>query len=655
VRVNWLPPATAREPDALVLDCWYDAPSSLIKGGGMMAASSRRLVFVAVVAVLVAAGIILLRSSSGKKESVTRESATPRQVQLPGSTPIRPIFQQPVITLTPSTGNAIRTEHANGAFEGRVVSALTRKGLPHAQLTFARGEEVTSVSSASDGTFWFEPRTSGRWALAAATADAHLPFAPEWGQSPVLLDALPGEVVRGITVALVPAEELEGRVIDPQDKPVAGAEVTVLGGGAGATTLVPLKDRFRSGPDGTFRFTAPEDAIVEAQHEGFATARARVDYSVRVSRKLTVRLKPAGGTRLAIDGVVEDQRGSPADGAVISAAAKARVGEPPATVRTDAEGRFQLRDLEGGTWLLTASKPGAAPASVEAAAGATGVRIRLTAGAGIAGHVRDRRSKAPIAPFTVLVQSNEVRSISVIDLAGRYEFDDLAPGDVVVSVVAPGYAPSPEVRVTIPAPGAPPARADFDLSPGGTLQGVVVERGSSLPIADARVEVEGTSPSLGVPVRNETTTDQEGRFTLNGLAESTIGISASAPGHHARIISAPPIPEGETRGPVTIELTPVKPGEDPRVELAGIGAMLEKAGDLFRITMVVPNSGAAEVGLTPGDEVLSINGSSVKPMTFADAVPLLRGPEGTTVTLVVVKSGAAQQVVVTVPRRLIRG
>lgn len=625
---------------------------------GKFMAASRRLVFaVVVVAVLVAVGLFLLRGTSAKKETAAPEVAGQQQVQLPNSTPLRPVFQQPAVKLIPPVENAPRAAHPNGAFEGRVVSAVTGKGLPRAQLTFARAGEVTSMSSGPDGTFRFEPRVAGRWALAAATAEGHLPFAPEWGQSPVLLDARAGEVVRGITVALVPAEEFEGRVLDSQDKPVDGAEITVLGGGAGATTLVPLKDRFRSGSDGTFRFTAPEEAVVEARREGFAPARARVDYSVRVSRKLTIRLKPSGEARLTIDGVVEEQGGSPAEGAVISAVSKSTLGEPPVTARADVEGRFRLTDLEGGTWILTASKPGSAPASLEVAAGASGVRIRLAAGGWLAGRVRDRRSGAPVAPFTVLVQSKVMRSISVIDPSGRYEFDDLAPGAAVVSVVAPGYSPSGEVRVTIPAPGASPATADFDLSPGGTLTGVVVERGGGQPIANARVEVEGTSPSLGVPVRNETVTDHEGRFTLIGLAVSTIGISSSAPGHHARIISAPPIPEGETRGPVTIELTPVKHGEEPRVELAGIGAMLQKDGEVFRITMVAPNSGAAEVGLTVGDEVLSINGSSAKPMTFADAVPLLRGPEGTTVTLVVVKAGDAQRspVTITVPRRLVRG
>ena len=75
-------------------------------------------------------------------------------------------------------------------------------------------------------------------------------------------------------------------------------------------------------------------------------------------------------------------------------------------------------------------------------------------GGALEGHVRNRRSGAPVAPFTVLVQGAETRGLSVIDPAGRYAFDDLAPGDVAVQVFAPGYSPSPEVRTTIPAAGA---------------------------------------------------------------------------------------------------------------------------------------------------------------------------------------------------------
>jgi hypothetical protein len=150
----------------------------------------------------------------------------------------RAFDRRPAVTLAPST-TASALPAPSGAFEGRVVSALTGKGLPGAQLTFARNEETSSVIASADGAFRFEARAAGRWFLAAATANGHQPFAPEWGQSPIRLDARPGETVRGITVALLPVEELQGRVVDLEKKPVAEAEITVLGGGLGTSVLTP--------------------------------------------------------------------------------------------------------------------------------------------------------------------------------------------------------------------------------------------------------------------------------------------------------------------------------------------------------------------------------------------------------------------------------
>jgi S1-C subfamily serine protease len=184
----------------------------------------------------------------------------------------------------------------------------------------------------------------------------------------------------------------------------------------------------------------------------------------------------------------------------------------------------------------------------------------------------------------------------------------------------------------------------------------VLEQKTAKAIVGAEVEIEGTPPSLGIPIRNETKTDGEGRFSLAGLAEHNSGIQVSASGYHARIVSVPPIPDGEQRGPLRIELNPVKPGEREGVELTGIGAILEKSGEAFVVVKVVPQGGAAEVGIAEGDVVTSIDGRSTKAMVFGDLVTLIRGPEGTTVALEVQKGGNAQSsVMLVVPRRVVRG
>jgi hypothetical protein len=568
----------------------------------------------------------------------------------------RAFAQRPAVTLVPPPPGAPAAAQAapSGAFEGRVISALTGKGLPGAQLTFARTEETASVVAGADGAFRFEPRAPGRWALAAATAPGHQPFAPEWGQSPVQLDARAGEVVRGITVALSPAEEYQGRVVDGSGQPVAGAAISILGGGLGTAALVPLDTRLVSDGSGAFRFSAPEEAVVEARREGFRTARARIDYSVRLSHKLTLRLEALGtAAALAIEGTVEDASGAGLEGASVSAERKDRFAQPAVLARTDAQGRFKLADLESGAWIVVASRPGLAPASAEVQAGTSGVRLRLVAGGRLAGQVTDKRTGAPVQSFTLLVRSKELQTLSVIDPGGRYQMEGLEPGVVTVSIVAQGHAPATDRRATIPESGT--ATLDFALGAGGRLNGVVVERGTRQPLAGAEVSVEGVGPASGVPIRNATLTGADGRFALENLEDAPLGITAAADGHHARILSVAHIGEGETAGPVTIELTKLAPGEEPRIELAGIGAVLEKRGEALWIGMVAPGGGAAEAGLGPGDGIVAIEGALVQPMTLQEAIQLLRGPEGTPVTVSVVKAGTAGTVTLSVMRRLVRG
>ncbi|HET8734321.1 MAG TPA: PDZ domain-containing protein, partial [Anaeromyxobacteraceae bacterium] len=108
-------------------------------------------------------------------------------------------------------------------------------------------------------------------------------------------------------------------------------------------------------------------------------------------------------------------------------------------------------------------------------------------------------------------------------------------------------------------------------------------------------------------------------------------------------------------GPVEVKLSPVGDGEEPRVELAGIGVTMEARGrNVLRVAGVIPGSGAAEAGMAPGDEILSVEGRSVSELGLAGAVTLIRGAEDTRVRLVV-RRGDAPPAEVWVWRRLVRG
>ncbi len=347
------------------------------------------------------------------------------------------------------------------------------------------------MRAGADGAFRFRPPAPGRWLLAAVTAAGHLPFAPEWGHSPVQLLAEPGRQVRGIEVQLAPALELQGRVVTAEGEPAPGAEVRLLGA-AGEAALVGLPDRFTADGQGQFRAAAPEGSVLEARLPGLFPGRAVVDALALVNGRVTLTLGPATGRPAAQQAelrgrVVSGGSGEPVPGALVVATSAHGFGPgaaPAAQAATGADGRFRLARLVAGPYRLTARAEGHAPGSARAVAGVEAgdeVQIELADGGRLRGCVRDAASGAPVAPFTVLVFTRRgalwlepQRRLSILDPAGCYALDDLRPGPAVVVFSAPGRAPSAERQVEVP---PPPAEAVLDgaLEAGGRLAGLVLD------------------------------------------------------------------------------------------------------------------------------------------------------------------------------------
>ncbi len=551
---------------------------------------------------------------------------------------------------------------ARGAFSGRVLSAADGSPIAGAELTFALGGGAAASRSDGTGAFRFEPPFRGLWTLAAASAPGFLPFAPEWGTSPVLLDARPGAEVTGIEVVLQPAIRYRGLVVDPAGTPVAGAEVRLLGASAGNSALAPLTERLASGSDGSFTFEAPDGAWLEARAPGFSPGRAELDRAARAGRRLVLRLGAAGersSALLSLSGTVEREGAGALAGALVTATGR---GSDLAAAQavTGADGRFTLRELPERGYLVTASAPGLAPARRVARAGTDDLVLRLSPGGSLAGRVRDRQSGAPVAPFLVTVlhanlRRELARSLAVIDAEGRFAIDGLAPGPAEVVVSAPTHAPSPPVAVTIPEGGSP-ATVEVLLSPPAGLTGQVRDRVSRQPIAGAEVEAEGLAERLAIfPVRQRALADAQGSFTLSGLPEGRVSLFARAEGHHARIVGGIALREGQVSGPLTIDLTPVAAGEEPQLEMAGIGAVLEPGEEGLRLRRLVEGGGAAEAGLLVDDLILRVDGRPVSELGFQGAIQALRGPEDSPIQLLVRRPGPPPaEVSLTVYRRLFR-
>ncbi len=631
-----------------------------------MSAARRRVPWVglAIVLAIAVAILLLLRGKTSTPTPTAVSTATPTSPSTPtptappaGGAPIRLPITMPSPPAAPDALPA--------SFDGRVVSRATGLGIAGADLTFSRAGAAASARSGPEGAFRFEPPQEGRWLLAAVTAPGFLPFAPEWGHSPVHLDARAGQHVRGLVIHLVPADVIVGRVVDGEGKPVAEAQVRLLGV-AGEAALVAIPDRFTSDAAGEFRFSAPQGALVEARKAGFAPGRAELDLLATLARRITVRLGPphaATGEPARIAGrVVDRDGGAPVPGALVVAEPDRffRGGIPLAQVASGADGAFEVRGLDPGRYRVTARAEGRAPGTVRGVeAGAKDVVVELQRGGLLRGCVRDAASGAPVAPFTVLVFERRAslfrplqRSRSFVDASGCYALDDLAPGPAAVVVSAPGYAPSAEIPADVPASGE--AIADAALARGGRLTGVVLDLETRAPLGGARIAVEGSLAEAAstFPVLAEAVADAAGRFTLDALPRR-FSLSAAAPGHHARVMGGIEVPPGGQAGPIEIALRPVAAGEEPRTELAGIGVSIAPRGDVLVITGVGPRGGAAEAGLAQGDLILRVDGTPVGELGYGGSVDAIRGPEGTTVVLAIRRGETTFDV--RVPRRIVRG
>jgi hypothetical protein len=419
--------------------------------------------------------------------------------------------------------------------------------------------------------------------------------------------------------------------------------------------LFPTSDRYTSDARGEFRFHAPEGAIVEARHPAHASARAEVTAAAVLARRLVLKLGRSEGTgdtpsSESLAGRVVDGSGTGVSGALISVDSAASAwpktyGDAHGYEQvTDDEGHFTVEGLEPGSYDVTAKLMGLSPGELrDVAAGRKDLVLTLGQGARLVGTVRDAATGKPMPSFTLAVltkrgplQRDAFAQLSFIDAQGHYELAGVPAGGYVVQVAAHGYAPS-EAHVEVPGGASGAVTADFSLGRGARMTGRVVEEGSSLPLEHARISVEGMGTERALSVRYDALTDAEGSFTLEGLPTGQVSLYVSAERHHSRIISGIRVGP-EATAPQVLELRRTEEGEEPQLDMVGIGAVLAPREDALIVGQVFSGGGAAEAGLATGDGIVRIDGRPVVELGFPDAIQSIRGVEGSKLVLGVRKA-----------------
>jgi RNA polymerase sigma factor (sigma-70 family) len=631
---------------------------ALVPAGALVKTKSKISLF-ALFLLLLAGGAVLLHGHRESSPTASTSTTTPPATQSalakagPGTPPAAlPAHDEP----TPGQGKARveTTELAGGAAAGRVINWSTGDGVPNAELTFTGELGAVTVRTGETGAFELAPPAPGGYTLTAIAAPGFLPYAPEYLHSSVHVQLAKNRAVRGLTVFLFPALDYHGKVIDDAGKPVAGAHVKLLGTPQGEQVIDRLATEWTSDKEGAFVFHAADFAVLEAT-AGDRRGWGVLDGDVAITKQLVIPIGKAPPRDATISGRVVDEHGAPLPDVLVRAEPEGRSLQPVARATafatTGADGIFELHGLDRDGYTLAAEEDDHAPVVEHGVQGGSErVTLTMTDGAVLAGTVT--AGGAPVPAFTLLAFKRDgaakqlVTAKSIVAASGAFSLR-VPPGTYDLVAAANGLAPAQGTAT------APAKYVALTMSTGATLTGQIVSAADHTPVRYARVLREALGGGASAqPANAGTVTRDDGTFELTGIPPGPLSISIGAGDFNPKIQAGMTAVEGQTIGPITIALTPVAPGEQPKLELVGIGVGLAPDGDALKVTMVVPGGGAEAAGIIAGDNIVSVDGAPTKDIGVDGAVARIRGQEGTTVAIGV--SRGDKVVVLPVERRKLK-
>ena len=442
---------------------------------------------------------------------------------------------------------------------------------------------------------------------------------------------------------------LEGRVVDENGRPLAGARVHV------AAVRGSLERVSHTASDGTFAFAAmPETVTLTASPDGEAPAASRVSVSIPEGavRTITVTL-PSPRPSIAVH--VTDDRNYALDAVELTASSLDSSVPLRATVFTDARGEASIAGVQGLPLRIEARAPGHATRIITTVHAEATVDIVLNPSETAFGEVRAARGGAPIADAELVLYGDAGSWRARTDRLGAFSFHDVAAGPARLRVRASGYAL--QLRdVAIEAAGARgTALARVELVDEALAVGVVIDaRGR--PVVGARVAKDQvpTYLAVGATPSDIAVTDSRGRFRLGELPAGEVSLEAYAPDVGRARVDTVELTAGRATDGIVITLQAAS-GE-PTSDLGAAGGVAvtlgETAGDSREVVIaaVAEGSEAERAGLAPGDTIVEVDGAAVH--TIPSARSRLSGPLADDVVMKIRRAGRADTL--RIPREAVR-
>lgn len=86
----------------------------------------------------------------------------------------------------------------------------------------------------------------------------------------------------------------------------------------------------------------------------------------------------------------------------------------------------------------------------------------------------------------------------------------------------------------------------------------------------------------------------------------------------------------------------------------GLGIEITIRDDVLTVVSPIESTPAFRAGIQPGDQIVKVNGESTKELSLIDAVKKLRGPEGSSVTIAIMRQGFSEPKDFTLSRAVIQ-
>lgn len=346
-----------------------------------------------------------------------------------------------------------------------------------------------------------------------------------------LVTLLGSPAFAGTPAAKPAGRTLDFHLVDKLDgKPLAGASLCVNYVGGSTWTL--------TGPDGVSKINLIPSEPKYFGVTAYATSHVITEVSWRNDKEpdpvpAQYTLKLERGT--VIGGFIKDEQDRPIAGAdvflLVPSDAKPgeheRVAIRDFSVKTDASGQWRCDSMPAklDDVLIRLAHPdyasdnmyGATPKpSMEQLRAQTGVMV-MKRGLRVAGTVADESGK-PIKGAQV-VQGNDRFGTEFprlqTDAEGHFAFNQCKPGEMILTVSAPGHAP--ELKKVAVAPALKPV--NFRLGKGHVIRGRIVDQAGQ-PVAGAFVAADTWRGCRSIEWRVDT--DAQGRFSWDSAPADAV-------------------------------------------------------------------------------------------------------------------------------------